>query len=264
MPSRNRRRRPGRRRAAVLHPTRPRPARPAARPQRSKRPTASRTSGILQEFRDSGAPMHVLERCALPGCDAPPAPRPHRCPSSSLTTPCRSRRIPRALPPSISSFGPWRGRWPTWRSCSSSIPATKTSWPGYGSCGAAQRIRSHSKLESPPCASGRPSQSRGGVPRPVGELESSRPPLARPRRRPRRVETVGDLFLFAQTDLVRNNPPVVAGGRITAHPRWSRVRRKWVQPSASHNPPDAEGEAADAFDRPQAVDGRLTRKELIS
>ena len=67
MPSR--RRRPGRRRAAVLHPTRPRPA---ARPQRSKRPTASRTSGIPQEFRDSGAHGHVLEHCALPGCTAPP------------------------------------------------------------------------------------------------------------------------------------------------------------------------------------------------
>ena len=61
-----------RRRAAVLHPTRPRPARPAARPLRSKRPTASRTSGIPQEFRDSGAHGHVLEHCALPGCTAPP------------------------------------------------------------------------------------------------------------------------------------------------------------------------------------------------
>ena len=70
MPSR--RRRPSRRRAAVLHPTRPRPARPAARPQRSRRPTASRTSGIPQEFRDSGAHGHVLEHCALPGCTAPP------------------------------------------------------------------------------------------------------------------------------------------------------------------------------------------------
>ena len=46
---------------------------------------------------------------------------------------------------------------------------------------------------------------------------------------------MGDLFLFAQTDLVRNNLPVVAGGRITAHPRWSRVRRKWVQPEVSSN-----------------------------
>ena len=72
MPSRNRRRRPGRRRAAVLHPTRPRSARPAARPQRSKRPTASRKSGIPHEFRDSGAHGHVLEHCALPGCTAPP------------------------------------------------------------------------------------------------------------------------------------------------------------------------------------------------
>ena len=75
------------------------------------------------------------------------------------------------------------------------------------------------------------------------------------------METVGDLFLFALSDLMRNNHPVVAGGRITAHPRWSRVRRKWVQPEASQNPPDAEGEAADTFHRPQAVDGRLTRKE---
>ena len=48
---------------------------------------------------------------------------------------------------------------------------------------------------------------------------------------------MGDLFLFAPSDLMRNNPPVVAGGRITAHPRWSRVRRKWVQPEASQNPP---------------------------
>ena len=64
--------------------------------------------------------------------------------------------------------------------------------------------------------------------------------------------------------LVRRNRPVVAGGRITAHPRWSRVRRKWVQPEASQNLPDAEGEAADTFHRPQAVDGRLTRKELIA
>ena len=63
---------------------------------------------------------------------------------------------------------------------------------------------------------------------------------------------------------VRMKCPVVAGGMITAHPRWSRVRRKWVQPEASQNPPDAEGEAADTFDRPQAVEGRLTRKELIS
>ena len=61
MPSR--RRRPGRRRAAVLHPSRPRPA---------ARPTVSRTSGIPQEFRDSGAHGHVLEHCALPGCTAPP------------------------------------------------------------------------------------------------------------------------------------------------------------------------------------------------
>ena len=75
---------------------------------------------------------------------------------------------------------------------------------------------------------------------------------------------MGELFLFAQTDLVRNNPPVVAGGRITAHPRWSRVRRKWVQPEVSKNPPDAEGWSADTFHRPQAVDGLLTRKELIS
>ena len=61
----------------------------------------------------------------------------------------------------------------------------------------------------------------------------------------------------------RRNCPVVEGGRITAHPRWSRVRRKWVQPEASQNPPDAEGEAADTFHRPQAIDGRLTRKEMI-
>ena len=52
---------------------------------------------------------------------------------------------------------------------------------------------------------------------------------------------MGDLFLFAQTDLVRNNPPVSAGGRITAHPRWSRVRRKWVQPEASQIPPTPRG-----------------------
>ena len=135
MPSR--RRRPGPRRAAVLHPTRPRPARLAARPQRSKRPTASRTSGIPHEFRDSGAHGHVLEHCALPGCTAPPrfaasstpaiapmptgsrigggrnaqpAPRPHRCPSSSLTTPCRSRRSRRAMSLSISRCWHWCGR----------------------------------------------------------------------------------------------------------------------------------------------------------
>ena len=86
-----------------------------------------------------------------------------------------------------------------------------------------------------------PSQNRRAT-RPVegrgcrGPSANSRargPPLGRPRRRPRRVETVGDLFLFAPSDLVRNNPPVVAGGRITAHPRWSRVRRKWVQPEVS-------------------------------
>ena len=52
---------------------------------------------------------------------------------------------------------------------------------------------------------------------------------------------MGDLFLFAPSDLMRNNPPVVAGGRITAHPRWSRVRRKWVQPEASQNPPTPRG-----------------------
>ena len=41
------------------------------------------------------------------------------------------------------------------------------------------------------------------------------------------------------------------------------MRKKWVQPEASQNPPNTEGEAADTFHRPQAVDGRLTRKELI-
>ena len=161
MPSR--RRRPGRRRATVLHPTRPRPrpARPAARPQRSRGPTASRKSGIPHEFRDYGrtatssntAPCPDVRRpCVSPastpaiartrtgsriggGRNAPPAPRPHRCPSSSLTTPCRSRR---ALPPSISNFWPGRGRSSTWRSCSSSTPATTRPEPDCENFAAAE------------------------------------------------------------------------------------------------------------------------------
>ncbi len=91
MPSR--RPRPARRRATVLHPTRPRPA---ARWQRSKFPTASKTSGIPQEFRDSGAHGHVLEHCALPGCTEPPRRRPlllGRAPAQGLSE--EETRLPR-------------------------------------------------------------------------------------------------------------------------------------------------------------------------
>ena len=68
----SRRRRLGRRRAAALHPTRPRPVKPKPRPLRSRRPVAAKVPSVPGQFRDTGAPRHVLERCALPGCTAPP------------------------------------------------------------------------------------------------------------------------------------------------------------------------------------------------
>ena len=39
---------------------------------------------------------------------------------------------------------------------------------------------------------------------------------------------MGDLFLFAPSDLVRNNPRVSAGGRNAPGPATAAVRRKWV------------------------------------
>ena len=77
---------------------------------------------------------------------------------------------------------------------------------------------------------------------------------------------MGDLFLFAPSDLVRNNSPVSAGGRNAPGPATAAVRRKWVVRDRGWPtpPPDAEGEAADTFHRPQALDGRLTQKKLIA
>ena len=63
-----RRRRPDPRRATILHPTTHR----APRPKRSRPPTASRAFGTPRQNRDTGAPAHILGRCALPGCPAPP------------------------------------------------------------------------------------------------------------------------------------------------------------------------------------------------
>ena len=72
MPSRRRPLRLGRRPTAALHPTLPRPARTAPRPQRSHRPTAAKAAGLPRQFRATPEPAHVLEQCALPSCTSPP------------------------------------------------------------------------------------------------------------------------------------------------------------------------------------------------
>ena len=173
MPSRRRPRRPGRRPTAALHPTRPRPARTAPRPQRSHRPTAAKAARLPRQLRDTPEPAHVLEQCALPGCTSPPVFKNkgaryccdlHRLqhwrkkkraagpPAGSPTTPTRSRLTPpawtrstsrnrrnrRGLTPSISRFWPRRGRSSNWRSCSSSTRATRTPGSGCGICVAAR------------------------------------------------------------------------------------------------------------------------------
>ena len=61
---------------------------------------------------------------------------------------------------------------------------------------------------------------------------------------------VGDLFLFSQTDLVHNNPPV------SGSPPTQVECAESGSPEASQNPPDAEGEAGYG---PHAVDGRLPK-----